>query len=85
VTSKGHLLFRNDILGLTLSHSKIFISNVICDTPIYEDCTWGKPETCDLLSLESYSLMLWFKSGILDEIVLSCLFEKDGNTVIWSS
>ena len=51
--------------------------------PEYEDCTWGKPESCEQLSVESLGIVLWFKSGKLDEIVCSYLYEDDNNTVIF--
>jgi len=83
ITGKEHLLFSKDILGYTIDQAKKFISGITTELAIYEDCTWGKEETSELLHLEGLGLMLWFKSGVLDELVCSYLFENDNETVIW--
>jgi len=49
------------------------------------ELTWGKKETNELLTFDSYGIQFWFKSGLLDELVVSYLFKKDNETVIWPS
>lgn len=83
ITAKGHLLFSKDVLGYKIIQLQEFLSNITNELPKYENCTWGKTESYELLNLESYGLLFWFKSGILDELVCSYLFENDNETVIW--
>lgn len=73
VTEQGYTLFSQDVLGYTLEKTREFISSFTDDVPAYEDTTWGKPEVSELLTVDGYGLMFWFKSGVLDELVISYL------------
>ena len=74
ITGSGHTLFGLKVLGTGVNEAKELIATISNEIPVYEDCTWGKPEVCELLSFEGLGLMLWFKSGVCDELICSYLF-----------
>ncbi|NRB40739.1 MAG: hypothetical protein HRU20_20095 [Pseudomonadales bacterium] len=83
VNGKGHSLAGQDIFGFNIKWAKKFITDNFSYEIIYEDCTWNKPETSELLSIDKLGLSLWFTSGFLSEIICTYLFEDDNETIIW--
>lgn len=83
VTGRVHLLFNNNFIGLNVVEAKKTISSHTSEVPVYEDCTWGKDESSELISIDNLGIMFWFKSGVLEEIIISCLFKEDNETIIW--
>ncbi|NRA72236.1 MAG: hypothetical protein HRU24_14550 [Gammaproteobacteria bacterium] len=71
ITGKGHTLLGQVVLGTDINQTKKLILQISSKQPVYEDCTWGKAESSELLNLDNLGLMFWFKSGVWDELICS--------------